>query len=71
MYQIETFTICDGWVNMWQDDDGTPVVFTTEVAALAELNEFLEDTKDAFDCGHLDSPYDSSDYRIAKLGAQS
>ena len=69
MYQIETFTLCDGWVNTWQDDNGTPVLFTTQSAAAAELKEFLEDTKDAFKCGHLDSPYDSSDYRIAKLGA--
>ena len=67
MYQIETFTLCDGWLNTWQDQDGTPVVFTTELAAVDELNEFLEDTKDAFECGHLDSPYQAADYRIKKL----
>jgi hypothetical protein len=71
MYQIETLTLCGGWVNTWQDDDGTPIVFTTEVAALAELNEFLKDTEDAFSCGHLDSPYDACEYRVSKLGAQS
>jgi hypothetical protein len=71
MYQIETFTICNGWVNTWQDQDGTPVVFTTQSAAMAELNEFLEDINDAFECGHLDAPYDACEYRVSKLGAQS
>lgn len=69
MYQIETFTLCDGWVNMWQDDDGTPVVFTTEGAALAELNEFLHDVESAYINGDIHTPYDSTDYRVTKLGA--
>jgi hypothetical protein len=38
---------------------------------LAELNEFLEDMNDAFECGHLDAPYDAREYRVSKLGAQS
>ena len=71
MYQIETFTLCDGWVNTWQDDNGTPIVFTTEVAALAELNEFLHDVESAYINGDIATPYDACEYRVSKLGAQS
>ena len=42
MYQIQTNTICDGWVNTWHTDD-TPTVFKSFGEALDELDEHLAD----------------------------
>ena len=43
LYQVETSTLCDGWVNCWQDAAGLPLVFTSEKQAQQELSEFLSE----------------------------
>lgn len=67
MYQIETFTLCNGWTNTWHEDDKT-LVFKTEYAAIGELNDFLKDAEDAYLNGDLDSPYNACEYRVTKIG---
>jgi len=42
MYEVQTYTICDGWVNTWHTD-GTPTVFKSFGEALDELDEHLAD----------------------------
>ncbi len=64
MYQIQTDTICDGWVNTWHTDD-TPTVFKSFGEAMLELDVFLMEVKqDGLD-------YDREDYRIKFIGEQS
>ena len=61
-YQIETYTLCCGWVNIWTDDD-VPVIFDTYAAAQAELAEYLAELAHAVKVGHLDD-YNPDDYKI-------
>ena len=42
MYEIQTFTLCDGWVNTWHTN-GKPTVFKSFGEALDELDEHLAD----------------------------
>ena len=64
-YQIETYTLCGGWVNIWSDDD-VPEIFDTYAAALAELADFLAELAHAVQVGHLDD-YNPEDYRIVEV----
>ena len=64
-YQIETYTLCQGWINIWADDDA-PVIFDTYAAASAELAEYLAELAHAVKVGHLDD-YNPDDYRIVEL----
>jgi hypothetical protein len=64
-YQIETYTLCCGWVNIWSDDD-VLVTFDTYAAASADLAEYLADLAHAVKVGHLDD-YNPDDYRIVKV----
>lgn len=44
-YEVQHFTLCNGWTNTWtvldEDDTGQPETFATEAIAQAALNEFL------------------------------
>ena len=66
-YQIETYTLCQGWINIWADDDA-PVIFDTYAAASADLAEYLADLAHAVKVGHLDD-YSADDYRIVGVPA--
>lgn len=66
-YQIETYTLCQGWINIWTDSlDDTLVTFATYAAALAELNDHLTGLAHAVKAGHLDD-YSADDYRIVEV----
>jgi hypothetical protein len=66
-YQIETYTLCGGWVNIWTDSlDDTLVTFDTYAAAQAELADFLGELAYAVKVGHLDD-YNPEDYRIVEV----
>ena len=42
MYEIQSYTIKDGWINTWHTN-GTPTVFKSFGKALDELDEHLAD----------------------------
>jgi hypothetical protein len=65
-YEVQTYTLCAGWVNVWTDDDSKPVIFDSLEAAQNELQEFLTEMADAVQIGHLDD-YNPEDYRIEKV----
>jgi hypothetical protein len=70
MYIVETFTICDGWVNTWTEDyEGEGGVscevateFFTPEDAFRALAEFFEDLNIA----DLDG-YDPEHYRVVAI----
>lgn len=65
-YQIETFTLCDGWCNTWRDDTDAPATFASYDQALKELNEiFSELSEEVQNC--FIEPYNMSDFRIAEV----
>ena len=66
-FEIQTYTLCDGWVNTWTDDD-VLVTFDTYEAAQAELDDHLADLAHAVENGHMDD-YSADDYRIVRVTA--
>jgi hypothetical protein len=65
-YQIEHFTLCDGWVNTWRDDSTTPVTFASYDEALKELNEYYKELNEDVESGSIE-PYNMCDFRIAEV----
>ena len=62
-YEVQTYTIIDGWINVWTIDD-VPVTFSSKARAQRELYEFFRDLPDQMaDC------YSPEDYRVVKVGA--
>lgn len=71
-HEVQTHTICDGWVNTWTEEDaaaGLPVkvTFSTRQDAQAELDEFLADVKEAVMAGDMEQEYSPDDYRIVPV----
>ena len=46
IYEIQTNTFCDGFVNMWSDDNEDPIVFDTKEQAQIELVLYLQSEPD-------------------------
>ena len=66
MYQVEQFTICDGWVNTWHIDD-KPHLFETREQAILELAEFFSDMTEDYEAGFLSDPVNHREYRITEI----
>lgn len=71
IYEVQTLTICDGWINTWHeyDDDNNeiPMQFDSFEAALMELDNYIDDYQDAYEAGDIESPEDRSHYRIVEV----
>jgi hypothetical protein len=65
-YQIEHFTLCDGWGNSWRDDSATPVTFASYDEAIKELNEYFSELSEEVESGFIED-YNMSDFRIAEV----
>jgi len=65
-YEVQTLTICDGWINTWTSD-GDPEYFSTYEEAECALHEFIADMVRAKADGEIEDEYEAEDYRIAKL----
>jgi hypothetical protein len=63
-WEILTFTLCDGFVNTWTDDDETPVLFATKDEAAHELKRHLADLLDAWTRGEIQDEPNKGDYQI-------
>jgi len=64
MFEIQEYTLCDGWINTWSYDDGKPVVFSSYEEANQELKDFLLDQRKAVEDGDMAEKYSLEDYRI-------
>jgi hypothetical protein len=76
MYEVQHYTLADGWVNTWThmsdgEDDGKPVTFATEAQAQKALEEFWEDeaahAAQASADGEEFFPYDPDEFRIWRV----
>ena len=67
-YEVQTFTLCFGWVNLWKDNDNEPVIFDSREAAQEELADYLAALDHEVKAGHLDD-FNPEDYRIEKVPA--
>lgn len=66
MYEVQQFTICDGWVNTWHEDD-KPLVFKTRGDAVLALAEFYSDMAEAYDNDFTTELVSRKDYRIVEV----
>jgi hypothetical protein len=71
MFEIQHYTLCDGWINCWsyEDDDGEtiPTTYDTFEEAQQELSDFLNDSEYEYQIGNIDTRYDASEYRIVQI----
>jgi hypothetical protein len=69
-YEVQTYTLCEGWVNCWTTD-GKPTTFETAQEAQAEIdNHIAESTETYIREGILsegESAYDPADLRIVEI----
>ena len=65
-YEIQTYTICDGWVNTWMENDTIPVVFDSLQDAENELSLYLIELGINADIGNI-TDYDPEDFRITEI----
>lgn len=80
-YEVQTFTLCDGWINSWTiiEDGGnnttteTPETFATRAEAQAALDEFLAEIQDEITSGQRtpDEGYDPEEFRIVPVVTQN
>lgn len=66
-YEVLTYTLCDGWVNCWTQDD-KPAVFATREEAEAEITEFILDCQDVVARGDMDDAPDRDEFMIVEEG---
>lgn len=66
-YEVQTYTLCDGWTNTWQEDDA-PLTFASKAEAEAALELHLVDINESFQEGHLSDGANLSDYRVVCVG---
>jgi len=64
-YQIETFTLCDVWVNTWRDDTDALVTFASYDEALKALINHYAGLRKSAESGFIE-PYNMNDFRIAE-----
>lgn len=65
-YEIQTFTLCDGFVNTWNEND-KPLTFKTRSDAELELKIHLQDMREAWECNEIEDEPNPEDYRIMEV----
>lgn len=65
-FEVQTYTLCDGWVNTWSDDNEDPITFATLEQAQGALRDYLEDIQSEVVAGNLES-YDPASFRVHSL----
>lgn len=73
MFEVLTFTLCDGWINCWSIEDANgnrrPQTFATEAEAQAEIDEIFADEAYDVEAGDrsLDECSSPEDFRIVPV----
>lgn len=72
LFEVHTFTFCDGWTNCWSISDergDRPETFPTYALAEAEINDFLVEIQIQIEAGERDPDdgYDRSEYQIVEI----
>ena len=65
-YEVQIYTLCDGFINAWSDDDEGPVQFDTQAQAQAALEEHLQDLAYAAEHNFL-ADFNPQDYRTKEV----
>lgn len=65
-YEVQTNTICNGWVNCWHED-GELLYFNSEMDAKNAIYDFVEEQKMGVIAGYLSDANDIEDYRVVEV----
>lgn len=69
MFEVQTNTMCDGWINCWTDTDEdnveTKITYETHDLAMSAIHEFFS-VLYRYGMGHT---YDIEDYRVVPVDA--
>jgi len=65
-YEVQHFTLCDGWINTWTVDD-KPEIFDTYEDAESSLDSFLAEEKRAYKRKEIDNMYEADEFRIMEV----
>lgn len=65
-YEVQHYTLCDGWINTWTVDD-KPEYFDSYEDAEASLAYFLKQEKLAYKRGEIDGMYEADEFRIEEV----
>ena len=65
-FEVQEYTLCDGWVNTWSDDEGA-TTFNSEAEAQAELDWFLHDILQEVEAGNMADVPDKNTFRIVEV----
>jgi len=72
-YEVQQYTLCDGWINTWsvidENDVSTPDIFDSLKEAKGELDDFFKDIEDDIKSGFRQSDlgYDREEFRIVPI----
>lgn len=70
-YEVQHFTLCDGWINTWttydEQNNEIPSVFDTYEDAQEALDDFLKEEKKAFKRKEIDNMYEEDEFRIEEV----
>jgi hypothetical protein len=71
LYEVQEYTLCDGWVNNWSFEDTAgnvqPSTFDSYEAAQAELINFIDDCVDEVRDGNMPDAPEYTDFRIVEV----
>ena len=62
-WELQTWTLVDGWVNISLDENDKPLYFDTNDEAVHELENYMKELRQAVVAGDME-PYDPSDFRV-------
>lgn len=69
MFEVQTRMV-SGWENCWtvyDKDVAHPWTFESREEAEAELNDYLQDIKEAVKAGYMQAEYPREDFRIVEV----
>ena len=53
MFEVQTYTLCDGYVNTWLDGNDKPIKYATRKQALSDLRDYFVDNLAAVQDGEI------------------
>ena len=53
MFEVQTYTLCDGYVNTWLDSNDKPIQYATRKKALSDLRDYFADNLAAVQDGEI------------------
>jgi len=65
-YEVQHYTLCQGWINTWTVDD-KPEIFDTYEDAESSLNSFLAEEKRAYKRKEIDNMFEEDEFRIMEV----